>query len=144
MNYQYEQSSFSRPILTSVFVGFSATVLCLLFNAFYRDGTGYRPADYINVSSLIFVINFLFLVIGIIYFLFLRLFKKADLIFEVLFGLLTIFCIWRATQATMGGSKELSAEFDTLLTVIVAILGIGATFFVPYLFRHRKFIDNIV
>lgn len=144
MDYQFEQSSLSRPILTSVLVGFGVTVICLLFNAFYREGTGYRPADYINVSSLIFAINLIFLVAGLVYTLFLHLFKKADLVFEVLFGVLTLLCIWGATRATMGNSKVLSSEFETLLTVIVALIGIGITVLVPYLFRHKKIIDYFI
>lgn len=144
MNYNYEQSFFSRTILTSVLVGFAATILCLGYNIFYRDSTGYQPSDFINVSSLIFAVNLIFFLIGLLYFFFLRTLKKPDLIFTVLFVLLTVFCMWRASQATMENNTLLSSEFRTLLMGIIAIMGIGASFFVPYLFRHKNLTDHIL
>lgn len=144
MNYNYEQSFLSRTILTSVLVGFAATVLCLAYNIFYRESTGYQPADFINVSSLIFAVNIIFFVIGLIYFVLLRTVKKADLVFTVLFALVTILCVWRASQATMQHNALLSSEFRTLLTGIIVIMGIGASFFVPYLFRHKNLTDRIL
>lgn len=144
MNYEFNQSFLSRTLLTSVLVGFVATIVCLFFNIFYREATGYQPSDFINVSSLIFGVNLLFVVVGLVYFAFLRLFKRADLLFEILFALITVACIWMASGATIEHSKLLSSEFRTLLIVIVAILGIGAAFCVPFFYRHRKYIDNIV
>jgi len=144
MNYEFNQSFLSRTLLTSVLVGFVATIVCLFFNIFYRDATGYQPSDYINVSSLIFGVNLVFVVVGLIYFAFLRLFKRADLIFEILFAIITIACIWLASRATIAHNNLLSSEFRTLLIVIVAIMGVGAAFCVPFFYRHKKYIDNIV
>src|SRR5947208_10602161 len=66
------QSTFSRAVLTGVFVGFVSTLVCLFYNVLYRNSTGFLPADIINVSSLIFAVNLLFLVIGVIYYFFLK------------------------------------------------------------------------
>jgi hypothetical protein len=143
MNYDYQQSPLSKAILTSVFVGFFATLVCLVYNIIFRERTGYKPADFVNVSSLIFVVNLIFLVAGLLYFVFLRLFKKGDIFFEILFGLLTIFCVWRASDAHMENSRLLSSEFRTLLIGVIIIMGIGIEL-VPLLFHNKKFGDTVL
>jgi hypothetical protein len=143
MNYEFNQSPFSKAILTSVFIGFFATIVCLIYNIIFRQSTGYQPADFINVSSLIFAVNLIFFVIGMVYFFFLRSFKKADVVFEILFGLLTIFCAWRASYAHMENSRILSSEFRTLLIGVIIIMGVGVEL-VPLLFRNKKFEDAVL
>jgi hypothetical protein len=143
MDYEYHQSPLSKAILTSVFVGFFATLLCLIYNIIFRESTDYLPADWINVSSLIFAVNLIFLVAGLLYFFFLRSFKKGDLVFEILFGLLTIFCAWRASYAHMENSRLLSSEFRTLLIGVIIIMGVGIEL-VPLLFHNKKFEDAVL
>ena len=101
MDWEYHQSPLSKAILTSVFIGFFATSVCLIYNIIFRESTGYTPADFINVSSLIFAVNLIFLLVGLLYFFFLKAFRKGDMVFEILFGLLIIFCAWRAAYAHM-------------------------------------------
>ena len=144
MNYEFEQSPFSRAVLTSVFVGFVATIVCLVYNIIFRESTGYQPADFINVSSLIFAVNIIFFLIGMLFFVFHKNGKKGDLFFGVLFGVLTLLCIWGASSVTMMNNRVLSHEFRTLLIGVIAIMGIGAAFFVPYLFNHKKFTDAVI
>ena len=86
MDWEYHQSPLSKPILTSVFIGFFATILCLIYNIIFRESTGYKPADFINVSSLIFAVNLIFFGAGLVYFFLLRAFKRGDMVFEILFG----------------------------------------------------------
>ena len=142
MNYDYHQSPLSKAILTSVFIGFFATIVCLIYNIIFRESTGYKPADFINVSSLIFGVNLIFLIAGLLYFFFLASFKKGDLIFAVLFGLLIIFCGWRATNAHMI-NPTLTSEFRTLLIGTIIIMGIGIEL-VPLLFHNKKFEDTVL
>ena len=142
MDYESHHSSFSKAVLTSVFVGISVTLLCLVYNMIFRESTGYRPADFINVSSLIFAVNLIFLVVGLIYFFFLRAFKRGDVVFEILFGLLIIFCAWRAAHAHMQ-NPTLTSEFRTLLVGVIIIMGIGIEL-VPLLFHNKKFEDAVL
>jgi len=143
MNYEFHQSPLSKAILTSVFVGFFATLVCLIYNIIFRESTGYKPADFINVSSLIFGVNLVFLIAGLLYFFFLRWFRKGDMIFEILFGVLIIFCAWRASYAHMENSRMLSSEFRTLLIGTIIIMGIGIEL-VPLLFHNKKFEDAVL
>ncbi|HWI93590.1 MAG TPA: hypothetical protein VNT20_20055 [Flavisolibacter sp.] len=143
MNYDYHQSPLSKAILTSVFVGFFATIVCLIYNIIFRESTGYKPADFINVSSLIFAVNLIFLIAGLLYFFFLRSFRKGDLVFEIIFGVLTIFCAWRASYVHMENSRVLSYEFRTLLIGTIIIMGVGIEL-VPLLFHNKKFEDAVL
>lgn len=142
MDWEFHQSPLSKAILTSVFVGFFATIVCLIYNIIFRESTGYQPADFINVSSLIFAVNLIFLIAGLLYFFF-RSFKRGDLIFEVLFGVIIIFCAWRASYAHIENSRVLSSEFRTLLIGTIIIMGVGIEL-VPLLFHNKKFEDAVL
>src|SRR3569832_1974684 len=83
----------SSALLTGVFAGFAGTIICLIYNIIYRDDTGFLPSTIINVSSLIFAVNILFVFIGLIYFVCLRYLPKGDVFFEGLFILLTVICL---------------------------------------------------
>ena len=137
-DYDFPKSDFTRAMLTGLFVGFIATIICLAYNIFYRESTGFSPADFINVSSLIFAVNLLFWVIGIIYYLFFKYFRKGDTIFFVVFILLVALCIWKSAEANRSTIHEINVQFRGLLLGIVIILGIGALL-IPVLFHNKRF-----
>lgn len=143
MDFKY-LTPFSKAILTGVFVGFSLSIVCLIFNLIYRDSTGFTPSIMINVSSLIFAINLLFLVLGVVYYGFLKTFKKGDLIYVIVFVLLTIFFIWEAEGSHRAADREITSQFRGLLVGIIVILGIGASFLIPFLFRSKSFEENVL
>ena len=142
MDWEYHQSTLSKAILTSVFIGFIATIVCLLYNIIFRESTGYQPADFINVSSLIFAVNLIFFGAGLAYFFLLRFFRKGDMVFEILFGLLILFCAWRATHAHMINPHQTS-EFRILLIGVILIMGLGIEL-VPLFFHNKKFVDAVL
>ncbi|HEY9364501.1 MAG TPA: hypothetical protein VIQ00_14640 [Chitinophagaceae bacterium] len=137
-------SPFTKSILTGVFVGFVLSIVCLIYNLIYRDSTGFTPSIIINVSSLIFAVNLLFLVLGGIYYAFLRAFKKGDIIYIIVFVLLTIFFIWQAEESQRSTDEVLTAQFRGLLAGIILILGIGASFLIPFLYRNKSFEENVL
>jgi len=143
MDYEYHQSPLSKAILTSVFIGFFTTLVCLIYNIVFRERTGYRPADFINVSSLIFVVNLIFLIIGLLYVVFLKFGKRGNVVFEIVFGAIIIFCVWRAAHVHMQNDATLTSEFRTLLIGTIIIMGIGIEL-VPLLFHNKKFEDTVL
>lgn len=144
MNADFEQPLFSKATLTGVFVGFCTTIICLIFNIIYRESTGFADQDIFNVSSLIFAVNLLFFIIGMLYFVFLSYFKKGDLIFTVVFALLTLFLIWKAETSHRFTDAQLNSEFRGLLLGLLIIIGIAAAFVIPYLFRNKDFHKNVI
>lgn len=143
MDYEFRQSPVSKAILTSVFVGFIATIVCLIYNIIFRESTGYLPADFINVSSLIFGVNLIFFVIGLVYSFLHSSFKRGDLFFEVIFGAIVVLCAWRAAYVHMQNNGTLTSEFRTLLIGVIIIMGIGIEL-IPLLYRNRKFVDAVL
>lgn len=139
MEQDLQLSPFVKAILTALFVGIIDSVVCLTYNIVYRDFTGFTPAAIINVSSLIFVLNLLFLVIGFIYFFFINSFKKGDLVFIALFVLFTIFCLMAGAGVNRSVNDEINRQFRGLLSGIIIIVGISASFLIPVLFHSKKF-----
>ena len=145
MNYDYfPQSTFSRTLLTSVFAGIIATLACLIYDVLFRESTHFNLNPLINVSTLIFAVNLIFLVIGVLYYAFKKMFKSGDLIFSIVFLLLTLFCAWKAEVSQRSADKVLNSEFHTLLLGVIIIMGICAAFMIPLLFNNRKFRDFVV
>jgi hypothetical protein len=136
-------SIFFKAMMTGLFVGIIDTVICLVFNIIYRNATGYLPSSLINVSSLIFVVNLLLLVIGIVYYFFLQAFKRGDILFEVVAIALTAWLIWKTAGLTRFGDPRLDSGFRGLLGGIILILGASAAC-IPFLFRSRRFVDAVI
>jgi hypothetical protein len=145
MNYDYfPESVFSRTLLTSVFAGILATLACLFYDVIFRESTHFNLNPLINVSTLIFAVNLIFLVIGVLYYAFKKLFKKGDLVFSIAFIILTLFCAWRGEVAQRSADKVLNSEFHTLLLGIILTMGVSAAVIIPVLFNNRKFRDFVV
>jgi hypothetical protein len=141
--YNFPKPTFSQTLITGVFVGYIATIFCLVYNIIFRDRTGFPLSDFINVSTIIFLVNLIFPVIGIVYYGIIATFKRADLIFDILCVVVLAFCIWKAETVHRTAEAHLNAEFKTLLLGIVIILGI-ALFLIPVLYHNKKFKDLVL
>jgi hypothetical protein len=144
MNYEVPKSTFYRSLMTGLFVGIVDTLLCLLFNLFFRESTHFLPTSIVNVASLIFFINLLFPLIGIVYNFFLRSFKKGDVLFAIVFIVLTVLCVWGISLVQRSNNPTENSEFHTLALVIALVLGLSAAFLLPFLYHNRKFEEYVV
>ena len=143
METPHVHSRFYRAMLTAVFSGIMATVLCLAYDIFYRDATGFSPSGFITVSSIIFIVNIIFLVAGVIYAIFLQSFKKADLIFDVVFVLLIAFLIWVTLGVQRTPIHQEAVQFRGLFIGILVIIGLGMIA-IPVLYHNRKFENSVL
>jgi hypothetical protein len=144
MDNEQPSGPFYKALMSGVFAGFLVTIVCLCYNLIYRGSTDFIPADIINVSSLIFGVNALFVLAGVAYSFFLKTSRKGDLIHMIVFVLLTLFCVWRVQFAVRSGDPETNAEFRSLLTAIILIVGIGASFAIPLLFHNKTFEKEVL
>jgi len=142
MNFIYS-TQLTKATLTGVFAGFITTLLCLLYNLVFRSSTGFSPSHIINVSSIIFFINALFLIMGLIYNLFLRI-KRGEALYIIVFVLLTAVLAVMANHVHRSNVLLLNAEFRHLLVPLVIIMGLCASFGIPYLFHNKKFEENVL
>ncbi|MFL5740298.1 MAG: hypothetical protein ACJ75B_08770 [Flavisolibacter sp.] len=135
---------FSKSLLTGLFVGIIATLFCLAFNVFFRESHDFPLASIINVSSLIFAVNLIFLVIGLIYYGFVKKGRTGELFYKIVFVLLTIYFSWRALVVHRSDNPAWNQDFHWLMLAVVVIMGILAAFGIPYLFHNRKFEEHVL
>src|SRR5581483_5899110 len=119
-------TTFARALLTGVFAGISATFICIIYNIIFRSETSFPFYDIFNVSSLIFGVNIIFLVIGVVYYWFIKFLKRGDLFFVALVILLTVFCIIKASGVHRTDDQVWNMQFHHLLIAMIAIWGISA------------------
>src|SRR4051812_20317969 len=103
-------TNFSKATLTGVFTGIITTLVCIIYDVAFRETTHFALADIINVSSLIFFTNLLFLIIGMIYYGCL-LIKKGEVIYIILFLSLTVVFALMADNAHRSGVPLLNTQF---------------------------------
>ena len=135
-------SVFFKAMMTGLFVGIIDTLICLGYNIFYRYESGYFPSEFINVSSIIFMVNLTMLVVGLVFFLFLR-FAGGGGIFSIFMLLLTAFLAWESATVVRFGDSHMDGGFHGLLTGIVLIMGISGAL-IPVLYKNEKFLDSVI
>ncbi|MBZ5859427.1 hypothetical protein [Flavihumibacter profundi] len=138
MENEVKKSIFYRAYMTTVFTGISTTILTMLYDLVIVDLFNFPSYAMINVATLIFFVNILFLAIGFIYYGFISLFKKGDIFFTIVSILLTVFLVWEAEAHTV------NMQFRDLLTGIIIIIGIAASLAIPFLFHNKKFEEYIL
>ena len=141
--YDFPKPTFSQTLITGLFVGYIATIFCLAYNIIFRDSTGFPLSDFINVSTIIFLVNLIFPVVGMLYYGIIATFRKPDVIFDIVCIIVMAFCIWKTETVHRTAEAHLNAEFKNLLLGIVLILGI-ALFFIPVLYHSKKFKDAVL
>ena len=139
----HPRTTFYRATLSALFAGIMATLLCLGYDIAYRDETGFSLSGLINVSSIIFIVNILFLIVGITYSFMVSRLKRADLIFTIAFLILIIFCIWRVLNFQRSPIHSETVQFRGLLIGILVILAMGIAA-IPFLFHNRKFEETVL
>jgi hypothetical protein len=137
MNNNLAPVPFGKAFLTALFLGMIATGVSFIFEIWYRLATNYGPSDFINVSSIIFIVNIFLLLVGVLYYALKCWFKKGDIIFCTLYALCMIFCIWKIVGIHRFLDLKVNHEFIQLLggiTIIIAIAGL----FIPYFYNNQK------
>ncbi len=140
MNNHFNQIPFGEIFLTALFVGIIATMFCLGYNIWFREATYYGPSDFINVSSIIFIVNILLLLAGVVYYALKSWSRRGDLIYTLFFLLIIAFCIWKTMGIHRFADLKLNGEFIKLLGGTILIIGI-AMLCIPYIYNHKKIVD---
>lgn|SRR6476620_10328358 len=139
-----EKTITSNAILTAVFAGIAATLLSFVYYLIFKDVTGFPYSSLINVSSLIFIINIIFLVIGFIYYMFIKISKRADLAFIICMCVLTALGIWGALGIHRADNGMLNTEFHELLIGLILIIGVTAFAGIPLLYHNKAFNREVI
>jgi len=137
---------FVKALMTGLAIGITDTLLCLGYNLFIRkDGTtGFFSSDIINVSSIIFGVNILFVLIGVLYYGFLKAQIKGEVVFSLIFLALTIVGVVVAAHVRRSPDPAQNSRFHLLLTGVILILGLSAAVGMPLLYHSKKFREHIL
>jgi hypothetical protein len=83
-------------------------------------------------------------VVGYIYFVFIKNFRRGDVLFVVLFVLLTALSIWQAYGIHRSDNPVVNMQFHQLLAGIFLINGVVVFAGIPFLFHNRKFNEAVI
>jgi positive regulator of sigma E activity len=98
----------------------------------------------INVSTLIFTINIVFLVIGALYYWSVKFSIGGETVYIILFVLLTAFMLMKIQRYDRSTNVVINTQFRWLSSVITLILGGLAAIAVPLLYHSRKFDEYVL
>jgi hypothetical protein len=143
MNSSY-LTTFSRALLTGVFAGISATFVCIIYNVIFRDETSYQLFNLINVSSLIFGVNIAFMLIGIIYYWFIKFLKRGEIIYIGVFILITILGIVKTSGIQRTDDVAANIQFHHLFIAMIVIWSMAASIGIPVLFHSKRFEEHVL
>lgn len=143
MNSSY-LTSFSKALLTNVFAGISTTFICIIYNVIFRNETSYQLFNLINVSSLIFGVNIAFMLIGIIYYWFIKFFKRGEMIYIGVFILITILGIVKTSDIQRTDDVAANIQFHHLFIAMIVIWSLAASIGIPVMFHSKKFEEHVL
>ncbi len=136
----YQRSLLSVSLMTAVFCGFTATVVGLLFNVIFRFATNFPISDIINVSTLIYMINILFLVAGLIFWGVKSTGSSGNIIFIAFTLVVCGIMFWLASGSQLTDVPRLIKPYRQLLNGLVLIIMLFMLA-MPMLAGNKKFQD---
>ena len=143
MNSPY-QSVFTKSLLTAVFAGIFTTVICVIFDVVYRQETGFPYHELINVSTLIFSVNILFAIIGLIYYFFIKYMKRGEIFYIIFCVVITLYLILLVSESHRSDTPLWNKEFHELLDAMIIIMGLAAAVGVPVLYHSKRFEKEVL
>jgi len=144
MEKDFQKTIFYRSFMTCVFAGLIGTVLCMFYDVAFVQMMKFPLSAIINVSTLIFAVNIIFLVIGVLYYTAIALLKNGEAIYITLLILITALALWRIQGFQRTDNATINMQFRWLSSGIIVILGLLAFIAVPLLYRNKKFDEYVL
>jgi hypothetical protein len=141
MTSSYDQRTpLSRSLMTGLFGGLISTIIILFYNIFFRLATNFPLSDIVNVSSIIFTTNLIFLIIGLFYFFVHKAFAKGDVVYLIFMAALIIVLLWLTAGTQRSDNLKYAHDFRVFLSGIIIVMGIAALM-IPLLINKKWFED---
>lgn len=132
----YNELEFEKSVMSGLFAGITATVLALIYNAYFRGYTNFSLSMIINVSSIIFALTILLTIAGIIFYEFHHFIKNGTLLFRIAALIVTAVLLFGVQYIRRSSNPTDAEEFRQLLIGIIAITGFCTVFLLPFLYKH--------
>lgn len=143
MNYDYQQTRFSKGIFVGLFVGITATLACLVYDFIFRLNTGYPLCTFVNVATIIFASLSFLSVVGLVYH-WLSIVRGGVVVFILLFLSLTVLGLFKTRDIQRSDNDLINIQFRWLLSGIIIIYGICSFFLIPYLHKSKSFEKHVL
>jgi len=144
MEKDFQKTIFYRSFMTCVFAGLIGTVLCMFYDLVFVQMMKFPLSAIINVSTLIFAVNIIFLVVGMLYYTAVALVKHGEAMYIILFVLVTALLIWKIQGFRRTNNPAINIQFRWLASGIIVILGVLASVIIPFLYRSKKFDEYVL
>jgi len=138
MNATFRNLSPARALIAGLFCGFISAGLIILYAMIYREVTGFGKIIAIGPLAVFIGVPITLVIISSFYFLFVHFLAKGELLYKILFSLLTIGGILIITNFDLSGGGTLLSLPHGFLFGLIIITGLNAAFFLPYLAHHPK------
>lgn len=138
MNHDYDETPFSKSLLSGVFAGILATVVILIYNFIYRGSTAFPLSEIINVSTVIFASLIILTIMGVIFYFFVSKMKGGQMVYIIVFTALTIIAAFASMHVARSENVLLNNEFHQLLLGTVIILGVCAVAGIPMFYKSKQ------
>ncbi|MBS1729898.1 MAG: hypothetical protein JSS67_03875 [Bacteroidetes bacterium] len=135
MEYNYNQTQFSKILFAGVYAGIIATVATLTFNFFYRMSTDYNSSMIINVSSLIFGSLIVLEFCALVYLALTSFMKNPAIIYLIIIIAIGVLCLLGTSSVVHADNLVESTHFHGLLLGVISIFGLCAIA-IPYFIKH--------
>ena len=138
MKSDVKRMSLSRALIAGLFCGIISALLIIVFAFFYRTSTNFEKISAIGPIAIFIGTPILMAGIGWIYFLLVHYLSKGETIYKMVFAVLTIFGLLVILNLKPSGGETLLSMPHGFLFGLIAICGIAACFFIPYLAHHPR------
>lgn len=128
--------AFSKALLSGALTGIIAAVINIVYDIVFRSITRYLPAEEFNFFSITIASMIILVVMGILFFLFIRYLSAAAFTIALSVIIITCICITvflhsDKSEPALYGNHGLIAGF-TLLSGLLALT------LLPYFYKHPK------
>lgn len=127
---------FSKALLSSVLTGIAATIINGVYDIIFRAITRYLPAKEFNFFSIPLATMIVFIVLGVIFFLFVKFINKTA--FSIALIIIMIACICITAFLHANTSEPALYGNHGLIAGFILISGLLALTLLPYLYNHPK------
>ncbi len=130
---------FTKALLSCVLTGLAATIANGLYDILFRSVTHYLPAVEFNFVSIPIITMLVFVILGLIFFLFVKYSTKNAFLITLI--IIMIACILITSFMHSGTGKSAFYGDYGLITGFIIISGLFGLTLLPYLYNHpRSFI----
>lgn len=138
MNYDVQQTRFSKSILSGVATASLVVIACLLYAFIYRNITGFALSQIVNITSIIFASFIVCAVAGIAFYFIVPYLHQKRAVYTALFVALTAIFIVTGLFSHRSANPLISEQFRGLYIGVVSIIGLSCAFVVPYFTSHKN------